>query len=89
MSNEKKYPLTITPLFKSGFRQQSLVITNEIMEALAQVQPGGKLVVRELKAESRSSDKSPVGYLEYLTPGDVADLKAKYAARNNDSTESI
>jgi len=81
MSDEKKYPLSITPLFQSGFRQQSLIVTEEILEALAKVQIGGKLVVRQLKAESRSSDRSPVSYLEYMTPGEVAALKAKYAEK--------
>lgn len=76
--NKPTYPESITPLFKQGFRQNSLIINDEIMEKLAGVELGGRLVVRFLKEESVKTSKSPTAYLEYLTPNQVADAKQKY-----------
>lgn len=84
MSNDKKYPLSVAPLYTSGYNLQSVVITPEILEKLGQLEVGGKFVIKTVKEEWRKNEKSPHGYLEYLTPAEVAERR-KFAESKSDS----
>lgn len=74
----KKYYTTVTPLFKAGYQMKSLSVNPEILEVLSNIEAGGRLIVRTLKEESRTSDKSPVAYLDYMTPAEVEAEKKEY-----------
>lgn len=77
--SDKKYPLTVAPLFKSGnFSLNSITITPEIIEKLGEIEVGGKFTIRTLKEESRKNERSPNAYLEYLTPLEVEERKSFY-----------
>lgn len=90
--NNRDYPVSVAPLFKSGeFGYQTITINDEVLTKLEGVGHGGKFLIRFLKEESRKTEKSPVAYLEYLTPAQVEERK-QYAKRNSErrnSEESI
>lgn len=77
MSDKKKFNLTLSRAFKIKGGVWSADIGPAEFDALQQVKLGGKLVYRELKEESRKSDKSPHGYFEYMTPEEVRAFKNK------------
>lgn len=77
MSDKKKFNLTLSRAFKIKGGVWSADIGPAEFDALQQVKLGGKLVYRELKEESRKSDKSPHGYFEYMTPEEVQAFKNK------------
>jgi len=90
MSNEKKYPLSLTPMYSHGFEFRSITVTPEIVSALSQIETGGKLRMRLLKDEWRKTEKSPNAYLEYLTPAEVAEATAAAKAyKEKASSDSI
>ncbi len=88
-SNEKKFNMTICPLWSDKFGGFSgLVINDEIFDALQQLEKGGRLVIKTLKPESRKSEKSPHAYLEYISKEDVATIATRTAAPKSRSEDS-
>lgn len=63
-----------------GGMYKSMLIDDEVFDALQGVEKGGKLVFKVLLDESRSSEKSPHGYLEYMSPEQVAAEQHAYEA---------
>ena len=76
MSNNNKYNLTVAPLFTNNSGNlTSIPITPAIFDAIQQLKVGGKLLVKPNK--SKSHDRSPDFYLEYMSPEKIAAFKAE------------
>lgn len=80
MSDKKKYNLSLARAFKIKGGVWSADIGPAEYDAIQQVKLGGRLVYRELKEESRKSEKSPHGYFQYMTPEEVKAFKSQKAA---------
>lgn len=77
-TNKKKFDLTIAPLWfaKSGSGNLQVLVTDEIKNAIANIEVGGRLTVKLLKDEQRKKETSPHAYLEAKTKEDVESFEA-------------
>ena len=76
MTNNKKYNLTLSPMYKAGKNDNfiSIEITPAIFDALQNIEIGGKLFFKQTK--QKKTDKSPDAYLEYISKDEVDRFKA-------------
>jgi hypothetical protein len=93
MSKENKnYPATIAGLWRTrgGKQLRSMPVDERmfdtVQKVLAGLAMGGKLVVREVNAETRKAkgDKFPEAFLEYISPEQLEAERAAAQARSND-----
>ena len=84
--SDKKYPASVTPLYKSGFAFNSIKISAQILETLSTVELGGKLSVRMLK---QPTDSGIVGWLDYLTPSEVEERAEAFRTKGKQVQDSI
>ena len=83
MSNEtksdKKFNLTLARAYpiKNGY--WSVDIGAAELDAILQIEAGGRLVIKTVPEESRKNENSPHAYFQYMTPAEVAEFKKKVA----------
>lgn len=73
-----KFNLSIAPLWmtKSG-NLASITVNDQTLEALKNVKPGGKIIVKYLPEERRRNQDSPNAYLEFMTKEHMDEFKRK------------
>lgn len=73
-----KFNLSIAPLWltKSG-NLASITVSDQTLDALKNVKPGGKIIVKFLPEERRRNQDSPNAYLEFMTKEHMDEFKRK------------
>lgn len=89
--SNKSFPETLAALWtsKSGKQYRSMEIDarafDQIQKVLSKVELGGRIVFKVVPEERRKNDKSPQGYVEYLTKAQVEEEKRRLAEFKNNS----
>ncbi len=89
MANDKKYPETLSGLYKNNFSDKfilnSMPIAQEYADkmcAAIQAAVGGRLELREWGGTSKAGNKLPEYKLDILTPAQLEERKVFGAAKN-------
>lgn len=78
---KKKFNLSISPLWLTkGANFSSVTVNAQVLEALKQVQPGGKLIVKVLAEERRKNEDSPNAYLEFMSKEEIDEFRNRKRA---------
>lgn len=87
-----KFNLSIAPLWmtKSG-NLASITVNDQTLEALKNVKPGGKIIVKYLPEERRRNQDSPNAYLEFMTKEHMDEFKRKRqeAEKSNPENDDV
>ena len=68
----KEFNLTVSRMYSTrNGNMRTVTLEDDELEALQQVRKGGMLLVKNLPADRRKTDKSPHAFLEYIKPEDV------------------
>ena len=79
-TNNQNFNLTVVPLKRTYSGNLGWFLSDssygELVKAVENMEVGGMLVIKEIKEESRKSDKSPHAYLEYISKAKMDAFKA-------------
>lgn len=84
MPDNRKFPLTIAPLWESKFGGYYTYLKPEHFDNLQKVGQTGMIQIKI--AKSRKDERSPHAYLEYLTEEEVAANRVAQAAKTAGDT---
>lgn len=91
-----KLNLTLAPLWytKSGNGNLTCSLKNEktlreIADAVAQLEVGGRLLLKFLPEERRKIENSPHAYLEYISADKVAEFQSGSYSKSSKTEEEV